>query len=55
MERFVASNTKYGLRSGIYYLGWGNFFMNVTNENGVYGTSTDSLDHFALISQLGSC
>jgi hypothetical protein len=34
LDRFVASNTKRGVRSGIYYLGWGNFFMNITNDNG---------------------
>ena len=42
MDRFVASNKRYGLRSGIYYLGWGNFFMNVTNENGVYDCAQDT-------------
>jgi hypothetical protein len=27
LARFVASNNIRGVRSGIYYLGWGNFFM----------------------------
>ena len=34
LDRFVASNAKHGVRSGIYYLGWGNFFMNITNDDG---------------------
>jgi len=25
-------NRKAGVLSGIYYLGWGNFFMNITNR-----------------------
>ena len=27
--------------AGIYYLGWGNFFMNITND-GVYDCSVDN-------------
>ena len=39
LQRFTASNKKRGIRSGIYYLGWGNFFMNITNS-GVRATSS---------------
>lgn len=42
LERFVASNKKHGIRSGIYYLGWGNFFMNITNSGGTYDCSVDT-------------
>ena len=42
LERFVASNKRHGIRSGIYYLGWGNFFMNITNSGGVYDCSVDT-------------
>ena len=42
LERFVASNKKHGIRSGIYYLGWGNFFMNITNSGATYDCSIDT-------------
>ena len=42
LQRFVLANEKHGIRSGIYYLTWGNFYLNMSNENGDYDCSHDT-------------
>ena len=36
LHRFVDDNKKAGVLPGIYYLGWGNFFMNITRTDDGY-------------------
>ena len=42
-QRFVDSCRKHGLIPGVYYLGWGNFHMNITTrKDGTYDCQQDT-------------
>ena len=40
--KFVESCRRLGVRAGIYYLVWGNFYTNMTNTDGGYDCAVDT-------------